>query len=75
MESKMKLNKREDIKVAMWINEELATNDSNIVYAEIEENDIFLLIKTESKDYKLKISKYENSKENEPERGNGVQES
>jgi hypothetical protein len=40
MESKMKLNKREDIKVAMWINEELATNDSNIVYAEIEENDI-----------------------------------
>ena len=71
----MKLNKREDIKVAMWINEELATNDSNIVYAEIEENDIFLLIKTESKDYKLKISKYENSKENEPERGNGVQES
>ena len=71
----MKLNKREDIKVAMWINEELATNDSNIVYAEIEEDDIFLLIKTESKDYKLKISKYENSKENEPERGNGVQES
>jgi hypothetical protein len=71
----MKLNKRDDIKVAMWINEELATNDSNIVYAEIEENDIFLLIKTESKDYKLKISKYENSKENEPERGNGVQES
>ena len=71
----MKLNKREDIKVAMWINEELATNDSNIVYAEIEENYIFLLIKTESKDYKLKISKYENSKENEPERGNGVQES
>jgi hypothetical protein len=71
----MKLNKREDIKVAMWINEELATNDSNIVYAEIEENDIFLLIKTESKDYKLKISKYENTKENEPERGNGVQES
>ena len=71
----MKLNKRDDIKVAMWINEELATNDSNIVYAEIEENDIFLLIKTESKDYKLKISKYENTKENEPERGNGVQES
>ena len=71
----MKLNRREDIKVAMWINEELATNDSNIVYAEIEENDIFLLIKTESKDYKLKISKYENTKENEPERGNGVQES
>ena len=71
----MKLNKREDIKVAMWINEELATNDSNIVYAEIKEDDIFLLIKTESKDYKLKISKYENSKENEPERGNGVQES
>ena len=71
----MKLNKREDIKVAMWINEELATNDYNIVYAEIEENDIFLLIKTESKDYKLNISKYENTKENEPERGNGVQES
>ena len=71
----MKLNKREDIKVAMWINEELVTNDSNIVYAEIEENDLFLLIKTESKDYKFKISKYENSKENEPERGNGVQES
>jgi len=75
MESKMKLNKREDIKVAMWINEELVTNDSNIVYAEIEENDLFLLIKTESKDYKFKISKYENIKENEPERGNGVQES
>jgi len=71
----MKLNKREDIKVAMWINEELVTNDSNIVYAEIEENDLFLLIKTESKDYKFKISKYENIKENEPERGNGVQES
>ena len=71
----MKLNKREDIKVAMWINEELITNDSNVVFAELEENDIFLLIKTESKDYKLKISKYENHKENEPERGNGVQES
>ena len=71
----MKLNKREDIKVAMWINEELITNDSNAVFAEIEENDIFLLIKTESKDYKLKISKYENYKEKEPERGNGVQES
>ena len=71
----MKLNKREDIKVAMWINEELITNDSNAVFAELEENDIFLLIKTESKDYKIKISKYENYKENEPERGNGVQES
>lgn len=71
----MKLNKREDIKVAMWINEELITNDSNAVFAELEENDIFLLIKTESKDYKLKISKYENYKEKEPERGNGVQES
>ena len=71
----MKLNKREDIKVAMWINEELITNDSNAVFAEIEENDIFLLIKTESKDYKIKISKYENYKEKEPERGNGVQES
>ena len=71
----MKLNKREDIKVAMWINEELITNDSNAVFAELEENDIFLLIKTESKDYKIKISKYENYKEKEPERGNGVQES
>jgi len=71
----MKLNKRDDVKVSMWINEQLVTNDSNIVYAEIEENDIFLLIKTEFKDYKLKISKYENNKEDEPERGNGVQES
>lgn len=71
----MKLNKREDIKVTLWENERVVTNDSNIVYAEIEENDLFLLIKTETKDYKLKISRYENFKEDEPERGNGVQES
>jgi hypothetical protein len=71
----MKLNKRDDIKVAIWEGERIITNDSNIVYAEINDNDIFLLIKTESKDYKLKISKYENVKEDEPQRGNGVQES
>ena len=71
----MKLNKRDDIKVAIWEDERVVTNDSNIVYAEINDNDLFLLIKTESKDYKIKISKYENHKETEPERGNGVQES
>jgi hypothetical protein len=71
----MKLNKRDDIKVAIWEDERVVTNDSNIVYAEINDNDLFLLIKTETKDYKIKISKYENHKENEPERGNGVQES
>jgi hypothetical protein len=70
----MKLRKREEIKANLWINENLIFNEDAEVFAEINDNEIFVLIKNESNQVKLKISKYENSEKNE-QQPDGVQES
>lgn len=70
----MKLRKREEIKANLWINENLIFNEDSEVFAEINDNEIFVLIKNESNQVKLKISKYENSEKNE-QQPDGVQES
>ena len=70
----MKLRKREEIKANLWINENLIFNEDAEVFAEINDNEIFVLIKNESNQVKLKISKYENSEKNE-QQPDGIQES
>jgi hypothetical protein len=70
----MKLRKREELRANLWINENLILNEDAEIFAEIEENEIFVLIKNESNQVKLKISKYENSEKNE-QQPDGIQES
>jgi hypothetical protein len=53
----MKLNKRDDIKVTLWEDDKIIANESNTVYAEINDDDLYLLIKTDSKDFKIKVAK------------------
>jgi hypothetical protein len=53
----MKLNKRDDIKVTLWEDDKVIANESSAVYAEIGDDDLYLLIKTDSKDFKIKVAK------------------
>lgn len=54
----MKLTRREDLKISIWEDGNLVTTENDTIFGETEEDDIFMLIKTPTKEFKMKISKY-----------------